>query len=144
MKRTWKYAATFSLLCALTFAGCHSESEKFNPPESSYKAAFYMYSDGNTTLRVKGAAVTADFVKAARTQPLLGRFFTKDEFGGDGRVAIIKKTFWANHLGSNPSVIGKNFTLDGIQYTLIGVMPDSDSFNIPEGAQIWIPEQKPS
>src|SRR5262249_28815931 len=65
-----------TIMCcvALIFGfGCSSEPEKFNPPLSSYQDGFYTYSDGNVTLKVKGAAINADFLKGSRITPLLGR-----------------------------------------------------------------------
>jgi len=119
--------------------GCSSVPGKFNPPPSSYQAGFYTYSDGNVTLKVKGAAVTADFLKGSRIAPILGRSFLDSEYGtSGGRTMLMSKGFWASHLKSDPSVIGKTVTLDDAKYTIVGIMPDLIS--IPEGAQIWIPK----
>jgi putative ABC transport system permease protein len=119
--------------------GCSSEPEKFNPPLSSYQAGFYTYSDGSVTLKVKGAAVTADFMKGSRITPMLGRGFQDSEFGGSAiRTMLMSKAFWASHLKSDASAIGKTVSLDGSQYIVVGIMPDS--INVPEGAQIWIPK----
>jgi putative ABC transport system permease protein len=74
-------------------------------------------------------------------QPVMGRNFLveEDRLGGP-RVAILSHKLWQGNFGSDASVIGRQITLDGRAYTVIGVMPEDFQFPIQsESAEIWIP-----
>ncbi len=69
--------------------------------------------------------------------PMLGRTFTMDEDRPGGpNVAVITYRLWNAHLGRDPSVVDKTIKLDGIPYTIVGVMPPRFGF---WGADIAIP-----
>ena len=81
---------------------------------------------------------------------VLGRTF------GDGdvpHVAVASYSYWKEHLGAEPSAIGRTLTLDGQAFTLIGVMPESFEFpyrssgtglrDSHSSVAIWIPWEAP-
>ena len=39
-------------------------------------------------------------------------------------VVILGYDFWQNHLGSDPDIVGKTLTLDGIPHVVVGIAPD--------------------
>ena len=54
----------------------------------------------------------------------VGRGLTRGDEGlGRPRVAVISEQLWRGRLGSDPSVLGRALTLDGTQYTIVGVLP---------------------
>jgi putative ABC transport system permease protein len=68
--------------------------------------------------------VTGDYFRVMRATPQLGRDFTaeEDRFGGPP-VTVLSHAFWQSQFGSDPSIIGRAITLDGLPFTVIGVMP---------------------
>ena len=74
---------------------------------------------------VDGGRITADFLTALGISPALGRNFTRDEErpGGNVRVAIVSDGFWRRALGSDPSILGRQISLSGNLYTVVGVLP---------------------
>ena len=54
-----------------------------------------------------------------------GRLLTPedDKVIGANFVAVITYTFWENRLGKDPDVVGKVITINGKQYTIVGVSP---------------------
>ena len=67
-----------------------------------------------------------------------GRGFTADEDrAGAERVVVLSHEFWQRRFGADPAIIGKNLTLSGESFTVIGVMPRSFSFPILTGTEIW-------
>ena len=70
----------------------------------------------------------------------LGRTFTDQDYGADApRVVVLANDFWRGRFGADPQILGRNISLDGQPYTIIGVMP-AEFF--PAGAakpQVWIP-----
>ena len=88
--------------------------------------------------RVTGARVDPDFFAVLGVAPAAGRPFAREEeTEGRNRVVILSATLWQDRFASDPRVIGKSITLDGIPYTVVGVMPSG--FNFPAGSDIWTP-----
>ncbi len=90
-------------------------------------------------VRLQSAAVTSTLFPLLGIAPALGRTFSsmEDRPGGDSRVVVIGHDLWARRFGSDPELIGRDVTLDGGRYTVIGVMPDS--FTFPNPAKLWVP-----
>ena len=74
--------------------------------------------------RVHTHMISAEFFTALGMQPLLGRAFGPEEDkAGAGPVAILSDGLWNRKFGSAQDVLGKNITLNGKAYTIIGVAP---------------------
>ena len=73
-------------------------------------------------------------VKAAR-----GRTFLPEESEpGREQVVVLKHSFWQQHFGSDPNIVGKTITLNRKVFTVIGVM--AADFNYPyNGGEMWTP-----
>ena len=76
--------------------------------------------------------------------PLLGvrlvaghAFDPKEDEPGSAPVVMISHRVWQDRFGSSPSVIGRLLNLDGIDYTLIGVLPSD--FDLASWADLWVP-----
>ena len=80
------------------------------------------------TPRVKaGMLVSGNYFRVLGVEPRLGRGFRDDEDRVAGRDAVIVlgPDFWRNEFGSDPSVIGRTVRLNGTDFVVIGVAPDS-------------------
>ncbi len=87
---------------------------------------------------IQAAAVAAGFFSILRVHPVLGRAFSPEEDRpGQGQVVVLGNTFWRDHFGADPGVIGRNIILNGEPYNVIGIMPPK--FKFPDFAQIWVP-----
>ncbi|HKQ74513.1 MAG TPA: ABC transporter permease, partial [Blastocatellia bacterium] len=105
-------------------------------------AAYYQQSlsltGGGAPERIRVGRVSASLFSALGVSPLLGRGFHKDEEQADrNRVMVVSENLWRRRFGGDPSVIGKDFKLDGATYTVVGVMPGAFSF--PPQTELWIP-----
>ena len=85
--------------------------------------------------QIQGQFVTSDFFPILGVKPVMGRTFlrTDDQIGAPP-VAMISAGFWKRKLSSAPDVIGKTLTLDGKEFTIVGVIPSNfdlkvDSFS---------------
>jgi len=59
-------------------------------------------------------------------RPVLGREFTPaDETLGASPVAIISEDLWRRKFGSSQNVVGQTITLDGKNFSIVGVIPAS-------------------
>jgi putative ABC transport system permease protein len=122
---------------AANYLDWHAENHVFQ------QTAIYRFSRFNLTGNgepepVDGAAVSGNFFSVLGTPPKLGRaFLPEEDQPGHSRVAILSYALWQNRFGGDPSVVGKEITLDGQGYTVVGVMPAA--FSLPSKAGIWTP-----
>jgi predicted permease len=72
--------------------------------------------------RVHTHMISANFFDALALKPLLGRSFrTEEDQVGAGPVAILSDGLWSRKFGSAQDVLGKNISLNGKTYSIIGV-----------------------
>jgi putative ABC transport system permease protein len=91
-----------------------------------------------TPQRLRGQAVTLNYFKVLGVQPQIGRIFTPDEDKyGVGPVALISDELWRKTFGSDSNVVGRSISLDGINFTIIGVMPPR--FEFLYKSDLWAP-----
>jgi predicted permease len=92
--------------------------------------------------QVNGEFISSDFFSVLGVKPVMGRTFAQDEERvGAGPVALISAGLWQRKFSSAPNILGKNITLDGRDYTIVGVIPASFHLSMPgftEG-QIYAP-----
>jgi putative ABC transport system permease protein len=87
---------------------------------------------------VVGAAVSASFFATLGSAPIIGRGFTPDEDRAGGANAIVlSHRMWQSRFGSDPGMLGRSITLNGIARAVVGIMPPS--FQYPSDAEFWIP-----
>src|SRR5438477_12050634 len=96
--------------------------------------------DGNQATHVQGESVSADLFPILGVQPMLGRtFLTKEDEPGN-HVVILGNELWQRQFGGDRGIIGRNVTLDGKEFQVIGVMPPRFTYplrfaNPPE---LWV------
>ncbi len=105
-------------------------------------AAYYNQSANLTGFdepeRVSLAAVSADFFKALKVEPVMGRAFSPEEYKPGGpRLVVLSYSFWQRRFGADTNILGKTLTLEGNSFTIIGVM--SREAQWPAAAQFWTP-----
>jgi putative ABC transport system permease protein len=84
------------------------------------------------------ALVNANFFDAVGVKPVLGRAFeTGEDQAGRNLEVIFSDRLWKNRFGADRGIIGKTVRLDGKNFTVIGVMPES--FDFPLATEVWMP-----
>jgi predicted permease len=84
----------------------------------------FLLSGAGTPEELDAAAVTSDFFPLLGIKPVLGRYFTPDEDRiGVSRVVAISTDLWQRKFGASAAVIGREISLDGKGYTVVGVFP---------------------
>ncbi len=110
---------------------------------------FDLAGNGNPE-RVDGAAVSPGLFEVLGVSPLLGRTFTSDEDqSGRERVVLLSYGLWQRRFNRDQSVVGERITIDGRNFTVVGVMPPSFEFPGDTGtvlniftapaAEVWVP-----
>ena len=76
---------------------------------------------------------TPDLFKVLGVDPILGRTFVPED-DGDGKppVAVLSYALWQRRFGGQPGIVGQPITLNGVKYTVIGVMPSNFQFHMKQ------------
>jgi putative ABC transport system permease protein len=100
-----------------------------------------LYSYGEGTERFSGSMVTPGTFEFLGMPALLGRVMQAADYEpGATPVFVLRYKTWVNQFNADPSLVNKQFVLNGTSRTLIGVMPPRFAWG---DADVWIPE-KPS
>jgi len=85
--------------------------------------------------------VSSDFFRQLGVVPVIGRDFARGEdLVGAAPVAMITAGFWKRKFDSASDVIGKNLTLDGKAYTIVGVVPANfDLLGAMRSRELYVP-----
>ena len=71
-------------------------------------------------------------------EPAEGRFFSPaDDNRGAASVVVLTHRFWQSRFGADPNVVGHAITLDGLQYTIRGVLPANSG--VLDSVDLWMP-----
>src|SRR5947209_2862247 len=79
---------------------------------------------------------TANYFDVLGLRATQGRTFRQEE-EESADVAVITERFWKARLGSDPNVIGRALTLDGVSHTIVGVIPTLPVSWSGPNADIW-------
>ncbi|HKQ97743.1 MAG TPA: ABC transporter permease [Candidatus Polarisedimenticolia bacterium] len=82
--------------------------------------------------RVQGARVTYNFLKTIGVAPAQGRdFLPEEDVPGSERVVILNHGLWQRRFGADPSIVGKEISLNGETHTVVGILPAGFMFFRP-------------
>jgi predicted permease len=84
---------------------------------------------------IDGASVSANLFGLLGVSTEYGRTFrAEEEQPGRDHVVILTNSFWRDQYHGDPSIIGKNVTLNAAPYEVVGILPES--FRFPKGDQL--------
>jgi len=96
----------------------------------------------DTAERAWGALVSGNYFEVMGIRPAAGRFFTaKDDVTPGGHpVAVLSYANWQRRFAGDPTVIGKQVTINNTPITIIGVAPEGfiGSF-LGVSSAAWVP-----
>lgn len=74
---------------------------------------------------VLGQLVSGNFFSLLSVNAVLGRTISAedDQAANPQPVVVLSHAFWREHLGADPSIVGKTLMLNGTSYNVIGVAP---------------------
>ena len=82
---------------------------------------------GAQNTRLWGYAVSGNYFDMLGVQPLRGRVLhpSDDVQRGGHPVAVIAYSYWQTHFAGDPNVVGQQFKINGLDYTIVGVTPQA-------------------
>jgi predicted permease len=85
-----------------------------------------------------GWQISSGFFKALGADLIAGRDFTPEENQhGGNQVVILSERVWRNRFGGSTAALGKAVTLDGADYTIVGVAPSG--INMGGTIDVYLP-----
>lgn len=89
--------------------------------------------------RLEALAPTASFLSVIGGSLQSGRWFTpEDADPAAPRVAVLSHRLWRTRFGEDPTVVGRQLTLNRVAYTVIGVA--SPTMSVPSEPDLWVPQ----
>ncbi|HKN60689.1 MAG TPA: ABC transporter permease [Candidatus Acidoferrales bacterium] len=128
----------FPNLSVGNFVDLRRQSTSFLNLCASNNASFNLATE-DAPERIPGEIATADYFTTFGVRPIAGRVFTSDEDKpGSARVVVISERLWRNRLHADSSIVGQALHLNGLSYTVVGVMPRTFD-PLLENSDVWIP-----
>ncbi|MBA2341332.1 MAG: ABC transporter permease [Pyrinomonadaceae bacterium] len=99
-------------------------------------------STGEAAEQAFGIIVSGNYFATLGAKPARGRFFLPEEDATPGThaVVVISHRFWQRRFGGEADIIGRVVSLNGVQFTVIGIASEKFTSTIPLFApDVWVP-----
>ncbi|MGO8818278.1 MAG: ABC transporter permease [Terriglobia bacterium] len=110
---------------------------------AAYRSQDYSLTGMGDPERVPAEMVSATFFPLLGVNPVIGRTFLPEEDRlGAAPVALIGSGLWNRKFGGARDAVGKSLTLDGVAYTIVGVIPANFHYtanNFDKGKEVYVP-----
>ena len=90
--------------------------------------------DGNAET-VSRQWVTAGIFDVLGVKPIAGRTFLAEDEAQRRRVVVMSESLWESRFNRDPAIVGQDIKLDGMLWTVVGVVPRS--FEILGRTSLW-------
>jgi putative ABC transport system permease protein len=114
---------------ALNFLDWRDQASSFSAMAARTGDSFTLTGRGEPR-QVRAALVSAPYFDVLGVKAALGRTFAPDEDQpGRNRVIVLSHRFWVSQLGGDRGAVGRSLTLNGDDYTVIGVLAQGGEFD---------------
>jgi predicted permease len=129
------HRGTFSRLADPNFDDFRDQNHSFQVM-AKYRIGIESVSGTSEPTRTGIAAITHDFFKVLRVQPVLGRGFApEDAHQGAAPVLLASDNYWKRHLGAARDLSSLKLRIQGRLYSVVGVLPEG--FDFPAKTDLW-------
>jgi len=96
---------------------------------AGFRGEAFTLTGADKAVRLQGRRVNWNFLPMLGVKPQLGRTFTEqDDQPGAAATALISHRLWQERFGGDLGVIGKTLMINGLDTTVIGVLPTGFEF----------------
>jgi predicted permease len=104
-----------------------------------YRPGKAIVGETGATERIPVMRVSPDFFTTLGAGPSMGRAFTEDETTFDtDDVVVLTDAYWRQHFNADPGAVGRRVRVDGVQKTVVGVLPRDFRF-LSSDARLYFP-----
>lgn len=108
-----------------------------------YRQSAFTVGDGDAGRLVWGEMVSGNYFEVMGVAPLVGRVFTREEYGealGAYPVAVISERLWRGAFGADPAIGGRTVRVNRQNLTIVGVVPEPFRGTSPViSFDLWVP-----
>jgi predicted permease len=106
---------------------------------AAVKWRYYDLTSPGSPEHLLGAGISSSFLDTLDVKLAFGRdFSSREDQRGGAPVAIISDELWRNRFAGNPQAVGKTVTLNGVDYSIIGILPPRFHFG-DERVDVYTP-----
>lgn len=99
-------------------------NRSFEQIAAYWPTEFNVTRHGGRPQRIRGAAITRNFLSTIGVQPILGRGFSKQEdTPGGPSAALISYSLWQSLFAGDPAILEQSIDLQDVPYRVIGILP---------------------
>lgn len=120
------------------FEELRSQQRSFDVLGAHYQSTLNLSGGGEAPERLKGAYVTPELFPTIGERPAIGRWLEpSDAVAGAPDVMMIGWQVWQDRYAGDPGVLGRTVRVNGLETTIVGVMPRGFGFPFEQNA--WLP-----
>ena len=109
---------------------------------AAFESRTFNLSGDSKPEEITGQKVTTNLFSVLEVQPLRGRLFLPEEERQDKTAVIVSYALWQQHFGGNPGLVGKNISINGQSFPVVGILPpnfdDAYRARFAEHTKLWI------
>jgi predicted permease len=104
-----------------------------------YRSRSITLNDDRDATRIAGVALTPNLLRMLGIAPAIGAVFddAASQPGANARI-LLSHSLWVERYGGDRSIVGRSVAVDGVPYSVVGVMPAGFSFPAV-GVRFWLP-----
>src|SRR5260370_31037987 len=107
---------------------------------SAYQTFTVNLTEGDQPEQLSSEQVSVNYFRLAGLVIARGRAFTDDEERPNGdRVAIVSVALWQHRFAGDPNLVGRNISLGGSPYPVIGILARGSSTEQYPLPDVWLP-----
>jgi predicted permease len=109
---------------------------------AAYSIRQFTFGDANDVEQIWGESVSGNYFEVLGIAPQHGRAFLAEEDAVPGRhaVVVIGHDLWRRRFNSDPDLVGRTVTLNGLQLTVVGIAPRQYTGAIRGlASEVWVP-----
>jgi putative ABC transport system permease protein len=126
-----------SRVAPLNFLDWNEQNRTFESLAAIAGGARTLTGTSGAAERIPGQAVTSSFFELLGTPPIAGRTFGPGDTAIFPSIVVIGEQLWRSRFGGDLTLIGQPITLDGLPFTVIGIMPRH--FQVLAASDLWTP-----
>ena len=108
---------------------------------ANFHTYVYTLTEKDGSQRVRALQVSDGYFRVMQSLPLLGRFFTPDDFRpGKQQIVVLGYDFWQQKFGGDPGILGRTIFLNLRPFAIIGIAPQ-DLPSLPNSVIFRPPSQ---
>ena len=106
------------------FRDYRDRNQSFSGLAAFTRADMQLSGEAGQPEMLNGFEITAGFFGVLGLQPELGHEFARsNEAANSARDVILSDHLWRTRFGADPRILGRKITLNGMPFTVVGVMP---------------------